>query len=117
MQRHPLEDEASWHAHITRQSNDAPPSSAATHRQLRHHHDGIDVLQLESEAHAADEKEAQKKKRMEQKLLSKAEKKRSKRYAELYRSSGIGKESVHGLMVSLLTCFLQQCVYIGACSA
>jgi hypothetical protein len=43
---------------------------------------------------------------MEQKLIAKADKKRRKRYAELFRSSGIGKESVHGLMVRRRLLFL-----------
>ena len=102
MERHPIEDEASWQAHLTHQSSNTDESTAtAAHRSLRHQHNEVDVLRLESEAHAQDEKEAAKKQRMEQKLVAKADKKRRKKYAELYRSSGIGKESVHGLMVSV----------------
>jgi methylase of polypeptide subunit release factors len=41
-----------------------------------------------------DEKEAAKKRRYEEKLIAKANKKRRQRYEELFRSSGIGKEVI-----------------------
>ena len=58
------------------------------------------MLELEHELHENDEREAARQQRENDRATAKAEKKRRKRYAELFRSSGIGKESVHGLMVS-----------------
>jgi hypothetical protein len=99
MPKHPLEDPISYTGHISRHPND---EISPSHRSLRHHHDAdVDAIRLETEAHQADEREAAKKEKMEQKLTAKADKKRRKRYAELFRSSGIGKESVHGIMVRL----------------
>ena len=84
-QRHPLEDPASHRSHH--------------HRNL-HHKQSIDALRLEQQAHIHDEEEAAKRQRLENKLAAKAEKKRRERWDQLSESSGIEKESVHGLMVS-----------------
>ena len=94
--KHPIEDETSHQLHLSRRST----TTTITHRQL-HHPKGVDAIRLEHEAHAHDEEIAAKRQHRQDKLAAKAEKKRRKRFAELYRSSsGIGKESVHGLMVS-----------------
>jgi hypothetical protein len=50
LDKHPLEDQASYLGHLSRH----PPSSSSAHRSLRHHHShGIDALQLETQAHVS----------------------------------------------------------------
>eukprot|EP00804_Cyclotella_cryptica_P020284 CCRYP_015889-RA/>CCRYP_015889-RA protein AED:0.01 eAED:0.01 QI:377/1/1/1/1/1/2/995/645 len=104
--RHPLEDEASWLAHLSRQQSSSSPPLSDRHRSLRRHHhshdddgDEIDPMKLEKLARIADIRQAEQAQKNAEKQIAKEAKKRRKRYAELYRSSGIGERSVHGLMI------------------
>ena len=121
--KHPLEANDSWNAHIARQKQDdssasslrsssdvaADASIGSTRRRLHHNHHGESSSEttnnnikdvLENEAHQKDIQHTKLKLKSQLKSREKEERKRRKRYDEVYRNPGIGKESVHGLMVS-----------------
>ncbi len=121
--KHPLEADDSWNAHIARQKQDdssasslrsssdvaADASIGSTRRRLHHNHHGESSSEtnnnnikdvLENEAHQKDIQHTKLKLKSQLKSREKEERKRRKRYDEVYRNPGIGKESVHGLMVS-----------------
>eukprot|EP01082_Thalassiosira_pseudonana_P002328 g2037.t1 g2037 contig11:581154-583564(+) len=120
--KHPLEADDSWNAHIARQKQDdssasslrsssdvaADASIGSTRRRLHHNHHGESSSEttnnnikdvLENEAHQKDIQHTKLKLKSQLKSREKEERKRRKRYDEVYRNPGIGKESVHGLMI------------------
>eukprot|EP00986_Skeletonema_menzelii_P001464 scaffold387_cov136-Skeletonema_menzelii.AAC.7 len=113
---HPIEAADSWAAHIKSSHlnnpnsvavDDAPSdATAATRRQLRHSHhhrhhndDDFDATSYEEVKYQQDIQTKAQQQHIADKKLLKAAKKRQRRYQELYTNSGIGSQSVHGLMI------------------
>ena len=116
-EKHPVEAVDSWEAHKKSsrlhnpKNNDDAPADAtttSTQRQLRHHNhhhhhdndDDFDATTFEEIKYQEDLKTKAQQQQIADKKLRKAAKKRQRRYHELYTTnSGIGSQSVHGLMI------------------
>lgn len=116
--KHPVEAADSWAAytksfHLTDPTTSdaaddaqADDQHASTRRQLRHKHhhhmdndDDFDATTYEEIKYQEDLKTKAKLQHIADKKLRKAAKKRQRRFQELYTNSGIGSQSVHGLMI------------------
>ena len=112
--KHPLEDKDSWKAFLSREHPPIHPLQGAddtagaenrrnlrrlSKSQKRHEDDDFDPIQLESIKTQQDLQRAKSRRHDELKRRDKEEEKRKKRFEEVYRNPGIGKQSVHGLMV------------------
>ena len=122
--KHPLEEDSSWNAHISRrqqpdgknneQDDVALTSSSAAYlpaqadQHLRRlskarkadEDDDFDPMQLEQLKFEEDMRLELLQQETDDKKQRKAAKKRKKKYKELYQNSGVAQRSVHGLMVS-----------------
>eukprot|EP00984_Skeletonema_dohrnii_P013073 scaffold5383_cov152-Skeletonema_dohrnii-CCMP3373.AAC.8 len=115
-EKHPIEAADSWAAHIISSRPNNPKNDAAadnhaddtpsTRRQLRHSHhhnnndDDFDATSFEEIKYQEDLKTKAQQQHHADKKLRKAAKKRQRRYQELFTTnSGIGSQSVHGLMI------------------
>lgn len=130
--KHPIEDDDSWNAYRNRQgstegaSNDSIHQEELSRRRLSHkvkshnrsgsnkHHakddddndNDIDPVQLEYLKFEEDLRSQQVRQKSEDEKRSKAEKKRLEAYNAVYKSPGIARTSVHGLMVSSVVSFI-----------
>ena len=116
-EKHPIEAADSWAAHINSSRPNNPKNDVAaedhaddtpsTRRQLRHSHhhhhhndDDFDATSFEEIKYQEDLKIKAQQQHLADKKLRKAAKKRQRRYQELFTTnSGIGSQSVHGLMI------------------
>ena len=94
-------------AKAKKEEDDDDDNNKRKHHDHHHHHqnandDSIDPMQLEKLKFAEDLRTQQVRQASNDKKQSKAEKKQLEAYNAVYQSPGIGRTSVHGLMVGIV---------------